>query len=74
MGRWISVRTGAQAEWRAAHWLTFRGKPPQLDYDREGYAKRDGEAAGTLHLSWEWLVIGQHLSPAKGACGANRFR
>ena len=36
VGRWISVRTGAQAEWRAAHWLTFRGKPPQLDYDREG--------------------------------------
>ncbi|MER7541395.1 hypothetical protein ABTW95_00135 [Spirillospora sp. NPDC127506] len=24
--------------WRAAHWLTFQGQPPQLAYDEEGYA------------------------------------
>lgn len=24
--------------WRAAHWLVFRGDPPKLDYDGQGYA------------------------------------
>ncbi|REE98495.1 hypothetical protein [Thermomonospora umbrina] len=24
--------------WRAAHWLVFRGRPPALNFDREGYA------------------------------------
>ena len=27
-----------KADWRAAHWLTFQGRPPQLAHDRQGYA------------------------------------
>ncbi|MFD0685267.1 hypothetical protein [Actinomadura fibrosa] len=34
----VFVRTGAKDPWRAAHWLTFQGRPPELAYDAEGYA------------------------------------
>ncbi|WP_433328709.1 hypothetical protein [Spirillospora sp. CA-294931] len=33
----VFVRAGAKDEWRAAHWLTFKGKPPELDFDPQGY-------------------------------------
>jgi hypothetical protein len=36
LGVFVKVRQGD--DWRAAHWLTFQGKPPQLAYDRDGYA------------------------------------
>ncbi|MEU8797870.1 hypothetical protein [Spirillospora sp. NPDC048819] len=34
----LGIFVKADARWRAAHWLTFQGRPPQLAYDREGYA------------------------------------
>jgi hypothetical protein len=34
----VFVKTDSKAGWRAGHWLTFQGKPPQLAYDRQGYA------------------------------------
>ncbi|MGP4026591.1 hypothetical protein [Actinomadura sp. 3N407] len=34
----VFVKTDAKTRWRAAHWLTFQGRPPQLAYDRQGYA------------------------------------
>ncbi|TDD67057.1 hypothetical protein E1293_38450 [Actinomadura darangshiensis] len=34
----VFVQTDAKSDWRAGHWLTFQGKPPQLAYDRQGYA------------------------------------
>ncbi|MEU5877377.1 hypothetical protein [Spirillospora sp. NPDC047279] len=34
----LFVRAGPKDSWRAAHWLTFKGKPPELAYDSEGYA------------------------------------
>jgi len=34
----VFVKTGKKDGWRAAHWLTFQGKPPQLAYDAQGYA------------------------------------
>ncbi|MBO2448362.1 hypothetical protein J4573_14755 [Actinomadura barringtoniae] len=34
----LFVRTSAKDDWRAAHWLTFKGKPPELAYDAQGYA------------------------------------
>ncbi|WP_344434903.1 hypothetical protein [Actinomadura bangladeshensis] len=36
LGVFVKAKKGD--DWRAAHWLTFQGKPPQLAYDREGYA------------------------------------
>ncbi|MFA1548546.1 hypothetical protein [Actinomadura chokoriensis] len=35
----VFVKTGKPDDWRAAHWLTFQGKPPQLAYDPQGYAR-----------------------------------
>ncbi|MFB4306087.1 hypothetical protein [Actinomadura sp. GTD37] len=34
----VFVRGKKSDDWRAAHWLTFQGKPPQLAYDSQGYA------------------------------------
>ena len=34
----VFVKAKEKDDWRAAHWLTFQGKPPQLAYDSEGYA------------------------------------
>ncbi|GAA2623016.1 hypothetical protein SMC26_01485 [Actinomadura fulvescens] len=34
----LFVRSGDKDPWRAAHWLTFKGKPPELAYDPQGYA------------------------------------
>lgn len=34
----VFVKADAKGGWRAAHWLTFRGAPPQLAFDRQGYA------------------------------------
>ena len=34
----VFVKKDAKARWRAAHWLTFKGRPPQLARDRQGYA------------------------------------
>ncbi|MFG2002329.1 hypothetical protein ACGFNU_24570 [Spirillospora sp. NPDC048911] len=34
----LFVRPAANDPWRAAHWLTFKGKPPELAYDAQGYA------------------------------------
>ncbi|TDC93290.1 hypothetical protein [Actinomadura sp. 7K507] len=34
----VFVRKNAETGWHAAHWLTFQGRPPQLAYDRQGYA------------------------------------
>ncbi|TDC62670.1 hypothetical protein E1200_24905 [Actinomadura sp. GC306] len=34
----VFVKEDAEGEWRAAHWLTFKGRPPQLARDKEGYA------------------------------------
>ncbi|XRQ11301.1 hypothetical protein ACN3XK_10555 [Actinomadura welshii] len=33
----VFVKKDAKGRWRAAHWLTFKGRPPQLAQDREGY-------------------------------------
>ncbi|KAB2351467.1 hypothetical protein [Actinomadura rudentiformis] len=34
----LFTRSGDKDLWRAAHWLTFKGKPPELAYDAQGYA------------------------------------
>ncbi|TDD79473.1 hypothetical protein [Actinomadura rubrisoli] len=34
----VFVKTTAKDGWRAAHWLTFKGRPPELAYDPQGYA------------------------------------
>lgn len=34
----VFVKSGEKDRWRAAHWLTFQGQPPQLAYDSQGYA------------------------------------
>ncbi|MEO3822217.1 hypothetical protein [Actinomadura sp. B10D3] len=34
----VFVKTDAKARWRAAHWLTFQGAPPDIASDRQGYA------------------------------------
>lgn len=34
----VFAKAKEKAAWRAAHWLTFQGKPPQLAYDSQGYA------------------------------------
>ncbi|GAA1560926.1 hypothetical protein GCM10009678_49790 [Actinomadura kijaniata] len=34
----VFARAGAKDRWRAAHWLPFKGRPPELAYDSEGYA------------------------------------
>lgn len=34
----VFVKTGEKAGWRAAHWLTFKGRPPRLARDPQGYA------------------------------------
>ncbi|NKZ06263.1 hypothetical protein [Actinomadura latina] len=34
----VFVKAKKADDWLAAHWLTFQGKPPQLDYDPQGYA------------------------------------
>lgn len=50
----VFVKADAKSGWRAAHWLTFQGRPPQLAYDREGYAipapDRDLPAAHANYL------------------------
>lgn len=33
----VFLKTDAKSAWRAAHWLTFQGRPPQLAYDAQGY-------------------------------------
>jgi hypothetical protein len=34
----VFVQSEKKDDWRAAHWLTFQGQPPQLAYDAQGYA------------------------------------
>lgn len=49
------TRTGDP--WRAAHLMTFKGRPPELDFDAEGYAiPADGESLPSGHT--EYLTTG----------------
>ncbi|MQY07067.1 hypothetical protein [Actinomadura macrotermitis] len=34
----LFTRNSAKEPWLAAHWLTFKGRPPELAYDPQGYA------------------------------------
>ncbi|MFC9969581.1 hypothetical protein ACFVH6_01605 [Spirillospora sp. NPDC127200] len=47
------VRAAAKEPWRAGHWLTFKGRPPELDYDAEGYAvPADDRALPAAHAAY----------------------
>ncbi|GAA0573358.1 hypothetical protein GCM10009546_40070 [Actinomadura livida] len=40
----VFVKEDAAGGWRAAHWLTFKGRPPQLARDKEGYVPAVSES------------------------------
>ncbi len=39
----LGVFVRSSGGWRAAHWLTFRGEPPRIAFDAEGYAIAVGD-------------------------------
>ncbi|MFC6884139.1 MULTISPECIES: hypothetical protein [Actinomadura] len=51
----VFVQERAKDDWRAAHWLAFKGRPPELAYDSQGYAipasGRDLPAAHAAYLT-----------------------
>ncbi|WP_157431783.1 hypothetical protein [Actinomadura hibisca] len=49
----VFVRTAEKEPWRAAHWLTFKGRPPEVAYDAEGYAvPADDRALPAAHAAY----------------------
>ncbi|TNY36921.1 hypothetical protein [Thermomonospora catenispora] len=54
----VLEQAGPDEAWRAAHLMTFQGRPPELDFDPEGYAiPAEGGSLPTEHT--EYLTTGE---------------